>query len=284
MMGLEQLEFLSAISQTISFEYLAGSAMKEYNPHITSWRNMPFTVIVHVNSGLYFCEIEGKERINISKDSTIIVPPGIKHRVGMDEKGILSHAHIHFTIVHNLDILSMYNIPLVVEGSDSQNIYERLASLYDGYSKSEHIDICQMVLGREQGLLLLYHILELSELKSSIWVQLAKLGRITGVLKYIEQHLAEELSRSVLSDLICLSPTRFHYVFKEAIGISPMEYIFNIRMSKAQKLLITTDLPINCIGAEVGYAEPSEFSKAFKGRFGISPLKYRQGYSKHQIY
>jgi AraC family transcriptional regulator of arabinose operon len=277
-------EFISIITQTISFEYITGSDKRKYEPHITNWRNFPFTVIVYVSDGLYFCEVKDKCKLYIKSGNAVIIPPGIIHRVGMDKMSILSFAHIHFTILQNFDILSLYNVPLVIENSYSEKISIILDSLFIHKSKSNDHFLKEIVKVRAQGFLLLYTILEISEFKNSSTLQLSKVKRIYPVIKYIEDNLKNSLTRSELARILSISETKFHNVLKEAIGVSPMEYVRNLRLSKAQLLLITTDLPIAFIGEEVGYPDLYNFSKIFKNSFGISPLKYRQGYKNQKLY
>ena len=64
--------------------------------------------------------------------------------------------------------------------------------------------------------------------------------------------------------------------FKRATGQAPVDYIQTLRVEEAKHLLETTELPIDTVSAEVGYAEPSSFRSAFRKRVGISASAYRR--------
>lgn len=72
-----------------------------------------------------------------------------------------------------------------------------------------------------------------------------------------------------------LSPSRYRTIFREAIGISPKQYLTNIRMRRADELLRQTALPISQIGAMVGYDDLLYFHRIFKKNNDMTPAQYR---------
>jgi transcriptional regulator GlxA family with amidase domain len=54
-----------------------------------------------------------------------------------------------------------------------------------------------------------------------------------------------------------------------------MDFLYDIRMRKAAKLLETTDFPVKKVASSVGFASRSHFSRAFKGFTGADPTAYR---------
>lgn len=70
-----------------------------------------------------------------------------------------------------------------------------------------------------------------------------------------------------------LSVSRFHYVFKEATGFSPVEYINKVRIERAEDLLNNTNLTISEISDMVGFSDPNYFRRIFKKYTRISPKK-----------
>lgn len=63
--------------------------------------------------------------------------------------------------------------------------------------------------------------------------------------------------------------------FRKAFGKSIINYLIDIRISEAKKLLIETSLPCSDIASMVGFDDANYFSRVFKKRIGISPLQYR---------
>ena len=64
--------------------------------------------------------------------------------------------------------------------------------------------------------------------------------------------------------------------FRAATGYAPVEYAQALRLEEAKQYLETTDLPIDDIGAAVGYGDPASFRRLFKRRAGLTPARYRQ--------
>lgn len=75
-----------------------------------------------------------------------------------------------------------------------------------------------------------------------------------------------------------LNVSQYHLqrVFKRIIGITPAQYLHNLRMAKARQLLERGDLPIRNIAFGVGFSSLSHFASAFQKANGLSPSKYRE--------
>jgi AraC family transcriptional regulator of arabinose operon len=98
--------------------------------------------------------------------------------------------------------------------------------------------------------------------------------RVRTVVEYIHAHLRDPLTLESLSDLVHLSPSRFAHLFREEIGMPPLQYVGLQRITRAQTLLARTTLSVTEIAAEVGM-EPFHFSSRFKAHTGTSPRNYR---------
>ncbi|NJC23684.1 AraC-like DNA-binding protein [Arthrobacter pigmenti] len=59
-------------------------------------------------------------------------------------------------------------------------------------------------------------------------------------------------------------------------GLTPKELVMQQRLSRAQNLLVETDLPIHHIAERVGYEDAGHFSRLFVRRLGMSPLAFRR--------
>lgn len=98
--------------------------------------------------------------------------------------------------------------------------------------------------------------------------------KIQNILAYINQHLAEPLSVDALAAHAYMSKFYLMRKFKADTGYGIHQYIRSKRLLLARDLL-KTDLPITQISAEVGFADYSTFSRAFKEMFQCSPREYR---------
>ena len=93
---------------------------------------------------------------------------------------------------------------------------------------------------------------------------------------YIEQNYFRPISVEELARKCWLDRSYFGKVFKSVMGQSPQSFLISFRMEKAAEELMAGDSPIGDVGAAVGYPNQLNFSRAFKGVYGISPREYRQ--------
>lgn len=100
--------------------------------------------------------------------------------------------------------------------------------------------------------------------------------RMEQVIRYIGEHLSEDLSVGVLADLAGLSESHFTRKFRQAMSSSPKEYLIRRRMNEAKHLLKTTDFPVKEIAARVGYRSESHFTNTFTAQNGLSPKRFRE--------
>lgn len=93
---------------------------------------------------------------------------------------------------------------------------------------------------------------------------------------YMEQHYMERITVKKLSEICCMSETTLNRRFKNEVGISPIEYLIEIRIKKAQTLLKRKELPITDIAIDCGFGSASHFSSCFINKVKISPNEYRK--------
>ena len=101
---------------------------------------------------------------------------------------------------------------------------------------------------------------------------------ITGITRYLQEHLAEEVSLSVLGERFHLNPQYISQLFKNEIGVGFLTYLTNIRMEKAKKLLLSTPLSVAEVAERSGYGDYRVFTKVFKKSEGVTPSQYRRDF------
>ncbi len=80
-----------------------------------------------------------------------------------------------------------------------------------------------------------------------------------------------------LADAAGMSRSAFADRFSAAFGRGPMDFLKEIRLRRAARLLRASDRPIKVVATSVGYDSRSYFSRAFKDLYGVSPADYRAG-------
>lgn len=106
---------------------------------------------------------------------------------------------------------------------------------------------------------------------------------ITGITRYLQNHLEEDISLSLLADEFHLNAQYISQLFKSEIGVGFLTYLTNIRMENARKLLVSTSLSIGEISSRCGYADYRVFTKVFKRNEGITPSQYRRDFLESDI-
>jgi AraC family transcriptional regulator len=101
------------------------------------------------------------------------------------------------------------------------------------------------------------------------------IARLRKVEDYVHAHLAESISIEMMAELAELSPFHFCRVFKQATGMSPLQFVTRERMLQAQRLIRETPRNLIEIGLEVGYTSPSYFAQVFRRTVGKSPSDFR---------
>ena len=81
---------------------------------------------------------------------------------------------------------------------------------------------------------------------------------------------------SDISKYLGIDRSYFSFIFKQEMGISPNEYLLQVRMRQASRMLVSPTMSVQDISRYVGYEDSLTFSKAFKRFFGISPKFYRE--------
>lgn len=99
---------------------------------------------------------------------------------------------------------------------------------------------------------------------------------ISSIMRYMQEHLSEEISLSVLAQEFHLNPQYISQLFKNEIGVGFLSYLTNIRIEKAKKLLLSTALSVTEISERVGYGDYRVFTKVFKKTEGITPSQFRR--------
>jgi AraC family transcriptional regulator of arabinose operon len=100
--------------------------------------------------------------------------------------------------------------------------------------------------------------------------------RIQAAMDYMLSRQDRHVSVAELAQAVHMSPSRLAHLFRQQVGLSPLEYHDRGRMRRACRLLVATDMPIKRIGMDVGYPQPYHFSARFRRLIGQSPSEYRQ--------
>lgn len=99
---------------------------------------------------------------------------------------------------------------------------------------------------------------------------------IAPAIKHINEHYMEDFSIGELAALCHLSPSHFRRVFREIMGVGPLEHLNRTRIMKACSLLRMSDASVMAICGAVGFTSLSSFNRHFVATTGASPTEWRR--------
>lgn len=104
----------------------------------------------------------------------------------------------------------------------------------------------------------------------------SSLARVTRVLRAIEAHPEDSNELSELAANARLSPYHFLRCFEDLTGTTPRQYVLRTRLRRAAIRMKQTSTRIIEIALECGFGDVSNFNRAFRAEFGMSPRRYRR--------
>ena len=107
--------------------------------------------------------------------------------------------------------------------------------------------------------------------------------RVQKVQKYISEHYREEIRLNMLSDMVGMTPVSFSRFFRLRTGKTLSDYIIDIRLGFASRLLVDSSRTIAEICYDCGFNNLSNFNRMFKRKKGCSPKEFRENYRKKKV-
>ncbi len=107
--------------------------------------------------------------------------------------------------------------------------------------------------------------------------------RVAKINTYIHQHYQEQIRLETLANLVGMTPPAFSRFFKLRTGSNLTEYITDIRLGVAARLLVDSTMSISEICFECGFNNISNFNRIFKKRKNLTPKEFREVYHKKRV-
>lgn len=263
---------------------------KYYQHWEVELHNHSYWQIISVLKGKGVIQI-GEEQLQFSERSTFLIHPYTTHAIlrnSLDDMPQMMD--IKFTIVDGPLALDVAKLPTKLADSvfpEFQYYFDRILRESEGNLPYSYDRIC-MFFG-----LALTTILRSGDpqdrRKFPADPEEPQIGQVGGVdmqrvTQYIQQNYASPISLEELSKVAIVSKSTLIQAFKLAFDTTPIKYINRVRLDKAKSLLVNTDSSISEISEMVGFQSLHYFSRYFKNHESISPVEYRQRYSKNIYY
>lgn len=260
-----------------------------------NWKNVnsPFTRLYYVTEGS--AQIELPDGIyTLSPKHMYFIPAFTIHTNICKSNFVHYYLHIYEDHYSDNDWLDHWKFPVEVEATDldlalfkrlceinphmtlqksDPTTYDNNPTLMQNLIKNRQRAFCDKVESRGIVFQLLSRFFKQGQSKIEM-----EDNRIAKTVLYICKHLNEAIELEKLAEISCLSKDHFIRLFKKELGTTPLQYINQKKIEKAQLLLITEELAVKEIAFQLAFDDYSYFNRLFKKTTGVTPQEYRRLY------
>jgi AraC family transcriptional regulator len=104
----------------------------------------------------------------------------------------------------------------------------------------------------------------------------AAIGQLTPAIDFMEANLQHSIGLPAIAAATCLSPSHFARQFHATVGKAPHQYLVQLRIERAERLLRETDTRLADIAFACGFASQEHMTRLFKRSKGVTPAAYRK--------
>lgn len=108
--------------------------------------------------------------------------------------------------------------------------------------------------------------------------------RVNKVKEYISRHYRDEIKLDDLAAQVAMAPSAFSRFFKQRTGRAPLDYVIDVRVGMAARMLVDTSTSVSEICYACGFNNLSNFNRTFKARRGYTPRDFRALFTKNRIF
>ena len=260
-----------------------------------NWKNVnsPFTRLYYVTEGS--AQIELPDGIyTLSPKHMYFIPAFTIHTNICKSNFVHYYLHIYEDHYSDNDSLDHWKFPVEIEATDldlalfkrlceinphmtlqksDPTTYDNNPTLMQNLIKNRQRAFCDKVESRGIVFQLLSRFFKQGQSKIEM-----EDNRIAKTVLYIRKHLNEAIELEKLAEISCLSKDHFIRLFKKELGTTPLQYINQKKIEKAQLLLITEELAVKEIAFQLAFDDYSYFNRLFKKTTGVTPQEYRRLY------
>lgn len=238
---------------------------------------MPFFMFSQAGTGSEEISLENGLQWKAGTGELIVLPAGISHKVDVtSDQETRQWAHVNYFILDNVDLFNFLEVPVLIKNSIGSKTGEIISDWVHRQAQYQTNPLLLAVKQHEFSLSLLGVLIPACHWKSDAQEKVDAVRRLNPVIQHMQQHLGQSMNRNDLARMSGLSPAQFHVVFRALLHSTPMDYLRNLRLRHAQRLLIMTPHSVQEIGVRSGYEDPFVFCKFFKRACGLSPSEYRE--------
>jgi len=245
--------------------------------------------MVYIKSGEGIFEIGG-QNVDVGPNDIVIIKPHQHHKMNVTSNGGCDFIVLYFKFMnqahHALSETSLEDFINFVSGKESGAFIKLKVT-----QKNDIIVLLNRILKEKSSdqlgsdLLNYLMLMELfvlisralkAEWENSIKNKSPKIKELMqSAIRFVLNNFEREISITDIAKYVFLSPSYFTRAFKEDTGFSPMQYLLNIRITRACELLKETDMKAGEIAHSVGFSNQQRFNDMFKKQIKMTPMQYK---------
>lgn len=258
-----------------AIKYIKSSESLPWSVHLHSHKNFTELSLLISGEGKLFCNNESYE---IKPGMVIIKPPGILHAEYSMKTNPIEQYCIAIDFTENCnEIFHSFNIPSVGSHILLNNyLVSNIRLLYNLRKSQENTDeilykiVESNLINTIAHLVTKYSILDEKRTKYSPLIQ--------DTLNCVKNNYQKDISLQSLADQMYVSPSHLSRQFKKEIGITFSNYLSDIRIGEAQRMLLFCDATNEKIASACGFSNIQYFYKQFKNMTSLTPSEFRKKY------
>ncbi len=258
-----------------------------------NWKDVssPFTRIYLVTGGSAQILLPSGS-VRLTPGHLYIIPAHTIHSYQCDGPFQHYYLHVYEGFKNETDVFDNYSFPTEVEaGEGDERLFEEMCRMhpgsrlpdsnpltYDNTAKFTDFVNSYKALPlsakmRIRGATLILFSRFMEHARPKVWTNDERLAK---VLNHIRDNICNDISLDDLATLACVSKPYLIRLFKNEVGVSPLQYINRKKIEKAQLLLLTEVKPVMEVAYTLGFSDHSYFIRLFRKITGTTPQAYRQ--------
>lgn len=269
--------------------------------HLADWNwkhvHSPFARLYYVTEGQACVRFKSvhvgqpDREVILRPGHMYIIPPFTMHDELCD--GVFCHYYVHVyeNPENGLQLFDTYTLPTELEAGEMEKelfsrlveknpsmqlldsnpeTYDNQSTLLHSVSRNSQLPLADIMEMRGIICVLLSRFFRLAVPRQEVAD-----SRVAQCVAWIRHHSNEEIEIQDLASMAYMSKDHFIRRFKAELGQTPLAYITQRRIERAELLLITSDMTVKEIAFRLGYEDFSYFNRVFRKWVGMTPLEYR---------
>jgi AraC-like DNA-binding protein len=273
--SIEQLILSNPITKNFFLTAIGFYPNASYH-HIERINGCQEYILLYCVSGEGKIFIQEKE-IDIQPNTYFIVPKNTAHKYGSSSAVPWTIYWIHFsgTLAENIFKHSFSNkrpgVQLLEYNENRINLFNQIYQMLEHSFEERDLEIVNISL---------YYFISSIIYNKEINAEMLDNDIVSSSIKYMKSNLDKKLDIVHLANQQSISTSHYIRLFKQKMGLSPINYFNQLKIHQSCQYLYFTDKSIKEICVKLGFDDPYYFSRLFKKLMGISPSIYKKSYKQ----